>query len=227
MKLIRPTNAVILFVAICLAAGCAERSANTPMELSTFAGWQGAAPKADDSFTFAIVSDRTGSHAPGRWIYAVERINGLAPDFVMSVGDAIEGYTEDANELEAQWDEFDSITSNLDSPFFYVPGNHDVSNDVMLKTFIDRHGVDGKSYYRFNYRGRHFVILDTNTAKLHAESAAEQVAWLEKDIAAVIERLWGKATGDRKMTYNEKYKRQMKKAIFSMTRNEWEKLQNE
>jgi len=43
-------------------------------------------------FTFAIVSDRTGWHRPGVFESAMARLNWLSPDFVMSVGDLIEGY---------------------------------------------------------------------------------------------------------------------------------------
>ena len=45
-------------------------------------------------FSIAIMTDRTGGHRPGIWMQAVERINWLRPDFVVSVGDLIEGYTE-------------------------------------------------------------------------------------------------------------------------------------
>src|SRR5438128_10988446 len=46
-------------------------------------------------FRFAIVSDRTGSHRAQVFARAVERLNLLQPEFVLSVGDLIEGYTEE------------------------------------------------------------------------------------------------------------------------------------
>ena len=56
-------------------------------------------PLLDDPsrFHIAIMTDRTGGHRPGVWMQAVESVNLLRPDFVMSVGDLIEGYTEDEN----------------------------------------------------------------------------------------------------------------------------------
>ena len=184
MKSIHTLALVLIALSFCLATGCAERSANTPMELSAFAGWKGAGPKGDDSFTFVVVGDRTGGHEEGKWADAIRRINSLSPDFVICVGDLIEGYTEDVNELETQWDEFDSLTKKLDLPFFYCPGNHDVSNDLMLEFYTKRHGVNGKSYYSFDYKGRHFVILDSGAAQKSEAFAQEQLAWLEKDIAS-------------------------------------------
>src|SRR5262249_23006814 len=48
-----------------------------------------------DTFSFAIVSDRTGGHRARIFSQAVEQLNLLQPQFVLSVGDLIEGYTED------------------------------------------------------------------------------------------------------------------------------------
>lgn len=51
-------------------------------------------------FTFAIVSDRTGWHRPGVFESAMARLNWLSPDFVMSVGDLIEGYLPLSGRIE-------------------------------------------------------------------------------------------------------------------------------
>src|SRR5262249_20182937 len=57
-------------------------------------------------FKFLVVSDRTGGHRAGVFSQAVEQINLLQPEFVVSVGDLIEGYTKDADKLTEQWKEF-------------------------------------------------------------------------------------------------------------------------
>ena len=46
-------------------------------------------------FQFVVVTDRTGGHRPGIFEKGVEKVNLLQPEFVMSVGDMIEGYTTD------------------------------------------------------------------------------------------------------------------------------------
>ena len=46
-------------------------------------------------FQIAVVTDRTGGHRPGIWMKGVNKINLMRPEFVVSVGDLIEGYTED------------------------------------------------------------------------------------------------------------------------------------
>ena len=103
-----------------------------------------------DNFQFAIVSDRTGGHRPGVFADAVEKLNLLKPEFVVSIGDLIEGYTEEEAALNRQWDEFDELTRKLDVPFFYCPGNHDVTSQTMFDIYIKRYGVKGKSYYSFD-----------------------------------------------------------------------------
>lgn len=158
--------------------------ARTPQEISNIAGWKGAAPNSDDAFTFVVVSDRTGAQVEGEWDSAVREVNLLKPDFVICVGDLIEGMTEDNAEITRQWEEFESITEKFDAPFFYCAGNHDVSNDVMWKIYVERHGVDSRSYYSFGYRGCHFVVLDSHTALQKTAFAEEQFAWLTEDLAA-------------------------------------------
>src|SRR4051794_13917902 len=59
-----------------------------------------------DQFTFAVVSDRTGGHRDKVSSQAVQRVNLLQPQFVMSVGDLIEGYTTKEEAINAQWNEF-------------------------------------------------------------------------------------------------------------------------
>jgi len=111
-----------------------------------------------DNFQFAIVSDRTGGHRPGVFADAVEKLNLLKPEFVVSIGDLIEGYTQDDTELNRQWDEFDRIVNKLQMPFFYVPGNHDISNTAMAGKWQERLG---SSYYHFVYRNVLFLCLNT------------------------------------------------------------------
>ena len=172
----------VLFLALVVSA-CSTAAqtpqARTPRQLSKIAGWKGAAPNSDDAFTFVVMSDRTGGHVPGKWADAVREVNLLKPDFVICVGDLIEGYTDDEAELIRQWEEFEAITKKLDAPFFYCPGNHDIGwGAIDLKIYLQRYAVDSRSYYSFDYRGCHFVVLDCVT------SPPEQFDWLAKDLAA-------------------------------------------
>jgi hypothetical protein len=128
-------------------------------------------------FHFAIVGDRTGGCRPGVFASAINRIDALQPDFVMSVGDLIEGYTADGARLDQQWNEVETIVSQLDVPFFYVAGNHDISDQQSAAEFRARYG---EPYYAFRYRDVLFLCL--NTEEAGPERLGDvQVAWA-KDV---------------------------------------------
>ena len=114
------------------------------------------------SFQFAIVTDRTGGLRPGIFASAVPKLNLLQPEFVMSVGDLIMGYTTDEARIDREWDEFDAMVDQLQMPFFYLPGNHDYINDVMAKKWKERHGKD---YYHFTYQDVLFLCLNSEELK--------------------------------------------------------------
>jgi len=111
------------------------------------------------SFQFAIVTDRTGGHRDGVFEKAIEKLNRLHPEFVMSVGDFIEGYSKDQKEIDRQWAEWDGFMNNLRMRFFALPGNHDISNEVMRKTWLERYG---KAWYHFVYKDVLFITMDSN-----------------------------------------------------------------
>jgi hypothetical protein len=112
-----------------------------------------------DNFQFAIIGDRTGgANVLGTFDLAMNQINLLQPEFVINVGDMIEGYSDDKAELNAEWDEVDVMLKKLEMPFFRTPGNHDIANDVAQQVWRDRHGA---TYYHFVYKNVLFMVLDT------------------------------------------------------------------
>lgn len=126
-----------------------------------------------DNFQFIVVGDRTGGHRPGVFDHAMDQVNWLQPEFVMCVGDLIEGYSEDRNVLEEEWDELDGMVDKLQMPFFYTVGNHDMGNNIMQALWNERHGSD---YYHFIYKNVLFISLNTEDppVQLSAEALAGQ-----------------------------------------------------
>ena len=110
-------------------------------------------------FQFAIVSDNTGGARPGVFHSAIMKLNLMQPEFVMSVGDLIEGYTEDMDQVESEWVEFNGWIEELQMPFFYVPGNHDITNSLMQADWEERYGV---RYFSFVYKDVLFIMMDTD-----------------------------------------------------------------
>lgn len=134
---------------------------------------------APKDFQFAVVSDRTGGHRARIFSQAVDQLNLLQPEFVVSVGDLIEGSTQDTVKVAAEWREFQSYVHRLKMPFFYLPGNHDISNAPMEQLWREKFG---RRYYHFVYRNVLFLMLDSEDPPGRAPGAisAEQVAYARK-----------------------------------------------
>jgi predicted phosphodiesterase len=143
-----------------------------------------------ETFHFVVVSDRTGGHRARVFSQAVEQINLLQPSFVVSVGDLIEGYTKDKKRLSEEWKEFQTYVARLRMPFFYVPGNHDLSNAVQVEEWRERLG---RSYYHFLYRDVLFLALATDDQgedKEYGQISMEQVEYFKKVLAANKNARW-------------------------------------
>lgn len=138
-----------------------------------------------DRFQIAIVTDRTGGHRPGVWMDAVRKINLLRPEFVVSVGDLIEGYTDNPKQVEREWKEFLGFIDQLDMRFFFVAGNHDVTNPMMHQIWRKHFG---REWYSFDYKNVHFVcLLSEDPVNRLGE---KQLGWLEQDLAEHADARW-------------------------------------
>ncbi|MBD3368635.1 MAG: hypothetical protein GF405_10775 [Candidatus Eisenbacteria bacterium] len=137
--------------------------------------WSGA------SYHFAVLSDRTGGHTEGVYPRVIEEIARLNPDFVVTVGDQIEGYTDDDQLANAQWDTIESFLGRLDCPVYLTAGNHDIWSDESEQIYRERTGFD--PFYSFDHSGTHFVVLD-NSRLESWEDDPEQLEWLDTDLAA-------------------------------------------
>jgi serine/threonine-protein phosphatase CPPED1 len=131
------------------------------------------------TFQFAIVSDRTGGHRARVFSQAVEQLNLLQPEFVISVGDLIEGYTEDASKVAKEWREFQGYAHRLQMPFFYLPGNHDLANRYLDQVWKEKFG---RRYYHFVYRNVLFLMVNSDDPPGNEEGAisAEQTEYMKK-----------------------------------------------
>ena len=142
------------------------------------------------NFQFAIVTDRTGGHRPGVFLDGVKKLNLLQPEFVMSVGDLIEGYTTNEERLDREWEEFNGFIDQLQMPFFYVPGNHDITNKVMEDKWKELYG---KTYYSFVYQDVLFMCLnseDNYRGSGRGTIGKEQYDWIKKTLAENQDVKW-------------------------------------
>ena len=112
----------------------------------------------EEDFTFALISDLNGGEREGVYSTAVAQLNRIEPTFVLSVGDLIDGGTEDAAQLTKEWDSFEERTNKFTMPFFYLGGNHDLTNPIMREFWNQRFGP---RYYHFVYENVLFLMMDS------------------------------------------------------------------
>ncbi len=148
-------------VSLAIGAAATARSAGDFAPDPAFpAATPWTAPPVNDGgpLRFAVIGDRTGVARPGVFPQAMAQIGWLRPDFIIAVGDLIEGYTDDRAELEREWTEFDGFVAGANRPFIHVPGNHDLSNPLAVDVWRERHG---QPWYAFTFKGALFIVLDT------------------------------------------------------------------
>jgi len=155
-------------------------------------------PKGDDAFGFVIFGDRTGGPDSGIEVLkqAVADTNLLDPDLVMTVGDLIQGYNQDAEWLK-QMREFRGVMDGLSMRWFPVAGNHDVyyrGPDAPPEEHERNYETHfGPLWYAFEHKGCWFVVLysdegDPETGERNFKKPAsqkmspEQLAWLEETL---------------------------------------------
>jgi hypothetical protein len=112
----------------------------------------------NDKFTFAIFTDLNGGERPGIFSVGAAQLDLLRPEFILSIGDLIDGGTEDKDQLKLEWDDFDRRAEAARAPIFRVGGNHDLTNVKMREVWQKRYGP---RYYHFIYKDVLFLILDS------------------------------------------------------------------
>jgi 3',5'-cyclic AMP phosphodiesterase CpdA len=168
-------------LAMVFSAAAYSNSGSWTFEFAQYRGSE--LPVSQEDFRFVIVGDRTAGPEQGLMPQAFHEINQLSPDFVVSVGDLIEGYSDKPATIHQMWQEFDQEVATLKSPFVYIPGNHDIWNATSRGIYEARYGA---SFRSFNYRGLHFITLDTEQQDLRGRAldriSGKQLEWLKDDL---------------------------------------------
>lgn len=136
-----------------------------------------------DRFTFAVLGDRTGGESESWKIFdrAVADINCLKPDFVVMIGDVIEGGALSSKKIEARWEEARSHLDSLRIPLFVVPGDNDIWDRTSYSVWKQ---VMGDTYRAFTYKGCRFILLNTEESHGTGERGfgIRQMAFIEENI---------------------------------------------
>ena len=159
-----------------------------------------AAEPAPAGFNFLFFTDthiEPELHAAEGCRMAFAQMTTEHVDFAICGGDLIfDGLAANRDRAHLQWDLFRQTGRALHVPVHYTIGNHDVFGlsaqsgvttsdpEYGKKAFQDRYGP---TYYSFDHKGYHFVVLDSIGVRPDrtylGEIGDEQLAWLKADLA--------------------------------------------
>lgn len=131
--------------------------------------------KTERPVRVALLSDRTGEPDDRVFHQALEALNRMQPDLIITLGDLIDD-AKDGHE----WNRVMNMMATLDAPVVYTAGNHDIVDAESEARFEQYTGHN--SYRSFDVEGWHFVIVDNAIGESWEELDLEQREWLEEDL---------------------------------------------
>ena len=139
----------------------------------------GAAPRSfpdDEQIRFCIMGDRTGGAVKGVYERTVDLIVGEKPEFVINVGDSIEGLRDFWTDIE--WVDIKKVWRRYGRiPHYCTPGNHDIWSANSERLYRSFTGFEPQ--YSFTHRHCHITVLDNSRTD---ETAEDQIEFLRSDL---------------------------------------------
>jgi predicted phosphodiesterase len=140
-----------------------------------------SASSEPNNFRFSILGDRTGDAEPQVYERVWQDIGLLHPDFVINVGDTIQGGNDPT--AEAEWRALRPLWDRYKLPQFFTPGNHDIWSAISRKIYEKETGRP--AFYGFNYQDAHFTVLDNSQTE---DLTGQQMEFLHRDLEQNKER---------------------------------------
>jgi hypothetical protein len=137
-----------------------------------------AADSPRNDFRFAVLGDRTGDAEAGVYERIWKDIDGLHPNFVINVGDTIQG----GNDATAapEWSALRPLWEHRRYPVYFTPGNHDIWSAA--SRLIYEQETTRPASYGFDYQNAHFTVLDNSETPDLSPLSDEQMQFLARDL---------------------------------------------
>lgn len=159
--------------------------------------------KNQDAFSFAFLTDihvQPERNADQGFRQAIDTVNKLNPDFVITGGDLImDALAQTQSRADSLYDLYKELSGLINMPVYNTMGNHEVFG------IYDQSGVDsshplygekmfeeriGERHYAINHKGWRFYILDSVDEREDGEGYyghidSIQIAWLKEDLQNV------------------------------------------
>jgi len=172
---------------ILLVASCGTSRQQPESQPSVLRLPQPPAIASGKPFTFVVVGDNRGESsglASPYFSKIVQEIKQVAPDFVLNTGDMINGYAgEDEAHLRTLWQGYEKAIAPLKTPWFHIPGNHDLFDATSARVWQE---LLGPAHYTFDCGDALFIALDTETER--GRLGETQYEWLRGKLAAARNR---------------------------------------
>lgn len=155
-------------------------------------------PEKPESFSFVFMTDihlQPEGNAVNGFQAAIDSVNKLDPDFVITGGDLImDALGVSYERADSLYNLYDSLLASLHMPVYNTMGNHEVYGiykeseadpdhpEFAEKMFEKRLG---DRYYSFDHKGWHFMILDAIEEPgdyYIGEIDSIQIEWIRKDL---------------------------------------------
>lgn len=164
------------------------------------------APKSDkvndkqtEEFSFVFITDMhvmPERNATKGFLQAIDTINKLSPDFVLTGGDNImDALAQTYERSDSLYDIYDEIVKSFKMPVYTTMGNHEVFGLYESSGIEPEHEEYGKKlyenriaerYYSFDHKNWHFIVLDgigfTRDRRYYGHVDSLQLEWLKQDL---------------------------------------------
>lgn len=158
--------------------------------------------KPETTFEFVFLTDihlKPEMNAPKGFQMAIDKVNELNPDFVLTGGDLVYDVMR-GNQArgDSLFTLFAQMEKGFNMPLYHCIGNHELfgiyEESPEDSTHPDyKYGMFqryfGKTYYSFNHKGWHFIVLNsldvTPEKRYTGIFHKEEMDWLKKDIEKV------------------------------------------
>jgi 3',5'-cyclic-AMP phosphodiesterase len=154
----------------------------------------------DDSFSFVFMTDihlEPERNAVAGFTQALDSINSLNPDFVVTGGDQImDALGQRYSRADSLYKLYSETVKRLDEQVYNCMGNHEIYG-IYSSSGADKSDPEygekmfekrmGKSYYSFNHKGWKFMVLnsveDTGNQGYIGLIDSLQVNWIKEELA--------------------------------------------
>jgi 3',5'-cyclic AMP phosphodiesterase CpdA len=155
-----------------------------------------------ESFSFAFLTDihlKPEMNAPVGFQMAIDKVNQLNPDFVLTGGDLVyDAMRGNQARSDTLFSLYKNMSANFKMPVYNCIGNHDLfaiypespeSSDHPDYKYGMFERYFGDTYYSFDHKGWHFIVLNsldvTADKKYKGFFNEEEMRWLKNDLEKV------------------------------------------